>query len=284
MRQLTPILRVVMLIAWLLVLLPFQILALLLRSGLAKQIPMVFHRGVARVLGLQFDVRGQIADTGPILFVSNHSSWLDIVVLSALAPVSFVAKNEIAGWPGVSILAKLQGTVFVARKRAKTRDSLAAITGRLADGANLVLFPEGTRGDGNRILPFKSALFSAAENKDAPDAAPMVQPVSIAYTHLDGFPLGRRSRPRLTWYGKMRLGRHLWGMLGNGPARIAVDFHQPVRLAELKSRKGLAAYCRQVIADSHRGAISGRPQPLPSRTMIQRQPAPPGIVIRAQVT
>jgi 1-acyl-sn-glycerol-3-phosphate acyltransferase len=271
MRQLTPILRVVMLIAWFIVLLPFQILALLFRSGLAKKIPMVFHRGVARVLGLQFDVGGQVANSGPILFVSNHSSWLDIVVLSALAPVSFVAKSEIASWPGVSILAKLQDTVFVARKRAKTRDSLAAICGHLADGANLVLFPEGTRGDGNCILPFKSALFSAAENKGAPNAAPLVQPVSIAYTHLDGFPLGRRSRPRLTWYGKMRLGRHLWGMLSNGPARIAVDFHQPVQLAEFETRKKLATYCRQVIVGSHGGAISGRPQPLPIRATIQSQ-------------
>jgi 1-acyl-sn-glycerol-3-phosphate acyltransferase len=271
MQQLTPILRVVMLIAWFIVLLPFQILALLFRSGLAKKIPMVFHRGVARVLGLQFDVGGQVANSGPILFVSNHSSWLDIVVLSALAPVSFVAKSEIASWPGVSILAKLQDTVFVARKRAKTRDSLAAICGHLADGANLVLFPEGTRGDGNCILPFKSALFSAAENKGAPNAAPLVQPVSIAYTHLDGFPLGRRSRPRLTWYGKMRLGRHLWGMLSNGPARIAVDFHQPVQLAEFETRKKLATYCRQVIVGSHGGAISGRPQPLPIRATIQSQ-------------
>jgi 1-acyl-sn-glycerol-3-phosphate acyltransferase len=271
MRQLTPILRVVMLIAWFIVMLPFQILALLFRSGLAKKIPMVFHRGVARVLGLQFDVGGQVANSGPILFVSNHSSWLDIVVLSALAPVSFVAKSEIASWPGVSILAKLQDTVFVARKRAKTRDSLAAICGHLADGANLVLFPEGTRGDGNCILPFKSALFSAAENKGAPNAAPLVQPVSIAYTHLDGFPLGRRSRPRLTWYGKMRLGRHLWGMLSNGPARIAVDFHQPVQLAEFETRKKLATYCRQVIVGSHGGAISGRPQPLPIRATIQSQ-------------
>jgi 1-acyl-sn-glycerol-3-phosphate acyltransferase len=269
MRHLTPVLRVIMLIAWLFVLLPFQILALLFRSGLANKIPMVFHRGVAWALGLHFDVRGQAASSGPIMIVSNHSSWLDIVVLSALAPVSFVAKSEIAKWPGVSILAKLQGTVFVARKRAKTREGLAAMGARLATGAPLVLFPEGTRGDGNRILPFKSALFSAAENEIDPDAAPWVQPVSIAYTHLDGFPLGRRSRPRLTWYGKMRLGRHLWGMLANGPVRIAVDFHQPVRLSDLGSRKDLAAHCRQVIVDSHRGAISGRPHPMPTTALVQ---------------
>ncbi|MBT5860971.1 MAG: 1-acyl-sn-glycerol-3-phosphate acyltransferase, partial [Alphaproteobacteria bacterium] len=119
---------------------------------------------------------------------------------------------------------------------------------------------------------------------DDPDAAPLVQPVSIAYTHLDGFPLGRRSRPRLTWYGKMRLGRHLWGMLGNGPARIAVDFHQPVRLSDLGSRKDLAAHCRQVIVDSHRGAISGRPQPMPTTALAQGPSAAQGKAIRCQVS
>ncbi len=264
MRTVTPSLRLALLISWLLVLLPFQVVALLLRSRLATLIPLLFHRGVAWLLGLQFDVRGQAAGAGPTLFVSNHSSWLDIVVLSALAPVSFVAKSEIAGWPGVGILAKLQGSVFVARKRASTREGLAAIRTRLAQGFNLVLFAEGTRGDGNRVMAFKTAMFSAAEPAHPDAAAPQVQPVSIAYTHLDGFPLGRRSRPRLTWYGKMRLGRHLWGMLGNGPARIAVEFHPVVRLQEFAGRKELASHCRQAIVASHRLAISGRQPPRPT--------------------
>ena len=271
MRQVTPILRVVMLIAWFTALLPFQIIAILFRSGLAQQIPMVFHRGAAWTLGLQFDVRGQVVRFRPILFVSNHSSWLDVIVLSALAPVSFVAKIEISQWPGVGILAKLQGTVFVARKRTNTREGLAAMGERMAQGANLVLFPEGTRGDGNKILPFKSALFSIAEGKDNVSPAPLVQPVSIAYTHLDGFPLGRRSRPKLAWYGKMPLGRHFWAILANGPARIAVDFHQPVRLSDLETRKDLASHCRKVIVESHRRAISGRLQPLETGISIQSQ-------------
>src|SRR3546814_6911519 len=83
------------------------------------------------------------------------------------------------------------------------------MTRRLEAGDDLVLFPEGTSGDGNRVLAFKSALFSVAERR--PQGEPLtVQPVSIAYTRLDGLPLGRYLRPFFAWYGDMELGPHLW--------------------------------------------------------------------------
>ncbi len=258
MRTLIRIFRLVAMVAWILVLLPFQIVAMLLSARAARKIPVLFHRGIARVLGLQIELRGQVAQTEPILFVANHSSWLDIVVLSAVAPVSFVAKSEIAGWPGIGILAKLQSSVFVGRERTDARSGLEAMRANLARGANLVLFAEGTRGDGNRVAPFKSALFSAAEAANDDGANPQVQPVSIAYTHLDGFPLGRRGRPQMTWFGKMELGKHFWAMLGHGPAQVIVEVSPPVLLQDFGSRKELAAHCHREVAASHGHALSGR--------------------------
>lgn len=258
MRTLIRVFRLGAVLSWMLVLLPFHIAAILLGAGPRNKFPVLFHRGVARALGLRIEIRGQIARTAPILFVANHSSWLDIVVLSAMAPVSFVAKSEIAGWPGIGILAKLQSTVFVGRERADARAGLESMRAHLARGANLVLFGEGTRGDGNRVAPFKSALFSAAEAGNDVGANPQVQPVSIAYTHLDGFPLGRRGRPQMTWFGKMDLGRHFWAMLGHGPARIVVEFSPPVLLQDIGSRKDLAAHCHRAVAASHAQALSGR--------------------------
>ena len=251
--------RLVALLAWTLVLLPFQFAALILRLPAAKRIPVAYHRGVLRVLRIELDVRGAPAAVPPVLVVANHSSWLDIVVLSALLPVSFISKAEIARWPGVSILARLQRSVFIERRRGQTREGLASLQRRLAAGDNLVLFAEGTSGDGNRIAPFKSAMFAAAEAGAGME--PLVQPVSIAYTHLDGFPLGHRSRHRLTWYGRMQLGPHLWRMLGNGRVRVAVDFHAPVRITDFASRKVLAAHCFRQITASHALALSGRPRP-----------------------
>ena len=98
-----------------------------------------------------------------MLFAANHISYLDITVLGSLLDASFIAKTEVAGWPLFGWLARLQRSVFIdrrARSTAHQRDSIAA---RLAAGEALILFPEGTSGDGNRLLPFKSALFSVAD-------------------------------------------------------------------------------------------------------------------------
>ena len=97
-----------------------------------------------------------------VLFVSNHVSWADILVIGSIAPVAFVAKREVASWPLVGITAKLQHTVFVDRaRRHQTGDTVAEIVNRIGSGVSVVLFAEGTSSDGNRVLPFRSALLGA---------------------------------------------------------------------------------------------------------------------------
>jgi len=252
--------RLALLLVWTLSLLPVLVVALSLGLPAARTIPLYYHRGVARVLRLVINTDGAPAQPGPVLFVANHSSWLDIVVLSALAPVSFVAKSEIAHWPGVSILARLQRTVFVVRHRRQAATSRSAIGVRLAAGDNIVLFAEGTAADGNRVLPFKTSLFAAAEGGDF-GQSPLVQPVSISYTHLNHMPLGRRARHHVAWYGRMPLGKHLWNLLGQGEVRIAVTIHPEVRISDFASRKELGAHCHRLVAASHAEAISGRRLP-----------------------
>src|SRR5205823_4355820 len=114
---------------------------------------------------------------------------------------------------------------------------------------------EGTSGDGNRVLPFKSALFSVAA---AATDQVIVQPVSIAYTRLDGMPIGRRLRPLFAWYGSMAMAPHLWTLLGLGAVEIVVEFHPPTTLAECGSRKLLAGYCYERVAAGMANALSGR--------------------------
>ncbi|MBM3519009.1 MAG: 1-acyl-sn-glycerol-3-phosphate acyltransferase, partial [Alphaproteobacteria bacterium] len=172
-------------LGWTLLLLPVQGVALALRLRLRATLPHFYHRWLARVLGVRIEVSGRRVSRGPALFTVNHSSWLDIVVLSATIPGSFVAKKEVASWPGVSILAKLQRSVFVAREVRQAAYHRDEIRARLEDGDLLILFPEGTSSDGNRVLPFKSAFFSVAETPFR--GAPLsVQPVSVAYTRLNG--------------------------------------------------------------------------------------------------
>jgi 1-acyl-sn-glycerol-3-phosphate acyltransferase len=183
---------------------------------------------------------GRPIDARPVLFAANHTGYLDISVLGSLIPGSFISKSEVARWPLFGWLAKLQRCVFVDRQARSTAQQRDAIAERLAAKDALILFPEGTSGDGNFVLPFKSALFSSVFNRDTPIA---VQPVSVAYTRLDGLPIGRPLRPFFAWYGDMTLPRHLWHVLGLGIVEVVVEFHPPAAVADFASRKELAQFC-----------------------------------------
>jgi len=244
-------------------LIPVQALILLLLPRLWWALPKLYHRMCCRIMGLRVRVVGQPSAARPTLFVSNHVTYFDIPVLGSIMPVSFVAKTEVAQWPGYGLLAKLQRTVFVDRRRhttAKQRDSIGA---RLAVGDQLVLFPEGTSNDGNRILPFRSALLSVAETAST-ERPLVVQPVSIAYPSINGLPMGWGLRPLVAWYGGMELGGHLWRFSRLGQVEVVVQFHDTVSVADFPSRKELTKHCAEAVAGGVDRALGGRlPAPVP---------------------
>lgn len=237
---------------------PVQAVALALGAPLAGRLPVAYHRICARLLGFDIVVRGKMATSRPALFVGNHTSYLDIMVLGTIIEGCFIAKSEVAHWPLFGWLAKLQRTVFVERSSPRTahhqRDEIG---GRLAAGERLILFPEGTSNDGVKVLPFKSALFAVAET--SANSTPLsVQPFSIAYTELAGLPVGREWRPLFSWYGDMELGSHAWRILTFSRVRAEVRFHEPVTIGQYGSRKALAQHCFEVVRDGAAEANSGR--------------------------
>ena len=252
-----------------LLIIPLQVLLIRLHSRWAERLPVVYHRGVCWLFGLDIVVRGRPERRRPTFFVANHTSYIDIEVLSSLIPVSFIAKAEVASWPLFGTLARLQRTIFVDRRPQSTADQRDEIAGRLAAGDNLMLFPEGTSNDGNRTLPFYSALLSVAERRLPGDQALPVQPVSIAYSELNGFPIGRSLRPLLAWYGDMELAPHLWCFAGLGRVKVVVEFHPTVTIDQFASRKVLAEHCRQAVARGVADAISGRSgaDPIPAEAV-----------------
>ncbi len=236
---------------------PVQLVALALRLRLAERLPRIYHRLCARVLDIRIVVRGRRVRERPVLFVANHVSYLDITALGAVVTGCFVAKAEVAGWPFFGLLAKLQRTVFVARRRTAVARHGDDIAERLDAGDNLILFPEGTSGDGTRVLAFKSGLFAVAERR--PGGRPLtVQPVSIAYTRLNGVPLGRGLRPFFAWYGDMDLAPHLWTVAALGKLTVVIEFHPPLTVDEAGSRKALAGRARERVADGLARANAGR--------------------------
>ncbi|NMD08416.1 MAG: 1-acyl-sn-glycerol-3-phosphate acyltransferase [Phyllobacteriaceae bacterium] len=235
-------------------LMPLQQLLLWFSPKMAERLPHWYHRSVARLLGIDIQVSGPRPVNGPAFVIANHVSWLDIIVLSAVAPVSFVAKQEVARWPFFGTLARLQRTVFVDRDRrhstGKERDS---ISDRLKEGGMIVLFPEGTSGDGRSILPFRSSYFGAVHDPEIP-----VIPVTLAYTESWGLPLTPRELPRYAWYGDMDLPPHLWNAVAEGPLTVEVIFHAAETLHHAKARKTLSAHAEGTIRGGLVAALHGR--------------------------
>jgi lyso-ornithine lipid O-acyltransferase len=243
-------------------LMPVQALLLRVSRRHARTFPHWYHRRVCRLLGVRLHIEGEVAQGRPVLLIANHTSWLDIPVLSALAPLSFVAKKEVGTWPFISALARLQRTVFVDRtRRTAVGETKNEIIERLKEGDAIVLFAEGTSSDGNRVLPFKTSLFAAAKpsrRDDGSEPAAFVQTVAVVYTHVHGVPLARADRTLVGWYGDMDMASHAWQLLKVGPLDVRIRIGPPVPLEEFEDRKALARHSEAEVREAVVRILRGR--------------------------
>ncbi len=172
-RRIRAIRRGVSVLLWTLLCIPVQLILVLLpgrgRLGRAKvAFARAYWSGMCDLIGLKVRLIGQPATRQPaagrkdataprpVVFVSNHSSWLDVLVLGGRLDACFIAKEEVARWPLVSLVAKLGRTVYVRRTRTSTGRERDDMRTRLADGDSLILFPEGTTSDGSRVMPISA--------------------------------------------------------------------------------------------------------------------------------
>jgi 1-acyl-sn-glycerol-3-phosphate acyltransferase len=253
-----------------LVLLPFQIAGIVFNTSLQRTVPRLFHRVLCKAVGIRIREVGERTRETPALILSNHASWLDIVVIGAIAPVVFVAKSEVAAWPVFGLLAKLQRTIFIERERRhKTGAAAREMAERLRGGDAVLLFPEGTSSDGIRILPFRSALIGAVHHAIGDSShheRVTVQPVSLAYVGIGGVPVGRALRDKVAWYGDADLLPHFFGVIAAGAIDVTVSWGEPVAYDINADRKQIArdaeAAVRRMTARALRGApISGNMAP-----------------------
>lgn len=187
-----------------------------------------------RLLQVRYKVAGTIPAAG--LIVSNHLSYLDIMVFSAVTPVLFVSKKEVRGWPVLGLLAHLAGSRFLDRSRSSDAHRVQnEVQEALDQGCRVLVFPEGTSTDGNSLLPFKAALFESAVGRH-----------DITVAHI-GYQVSSGSvENEVCYWGEMEFVPHVIGLLAKEWTAARIQFGHPARFAD---RRLAAAETNRLVAE-----------------------------------
>jgi len=238
--------RTPLLILWTLFCVALFFIARLFQYKNWLKIPMLYHRGACRILSINVTISGKLSTKKPTLFVSSHVSYLDIIVMGGHVPGYFIAKSEVANWPVLGPMSKLQNTLFIERRGKHAKGQVQQMQDHLKQGGNLILFPEGTSTDGEHVEPFKSSLFHAAELDD-PEVT--IQPITVAYKTYRHQPMTRFLRDHYAWYADMPFGAHFVNVLGLANAQVELILHPTVKIADFESRKACARHCETVVSE-----------------------------------
>jgi len=191
--------------------------------------------------GVSIRCRGVPVGDGPVLFVANHVSWVDIFVMNSVRPVSFIAKSDIRKWPLLGWLVAGAGTLFLERgRRYAVRSVGHQMLARFQRGEAIGLFPEGTTSLGLDVAPFHSNLFDPALRVGVD-----VQPVALLFQHR-----GRRTT-RFAFVGDQTLLHNLWHLLTTTGTMVEMIFCPVISVAESGQlgRAGVAARAHSLIAE-----------------------------------
>ena len=224
---------------------PLQARARAAGSAIQHWIQKLFCKTMCRVIGIEVAAVGSLSGTAPRFVAANHVSWTDIIAISSLYPLTFLAKSEVKDWPVLGYLARLQGTVFVDRgKRGDIPQVNAALAQELRQGKDLVVFAEGTSSDGSHVLKFNASHFAMLRDlATGPEScAVAVIPAAFAY-----FPRKGVGKIDVGWYGDMTFVPHLWSLMRRGGARCEVRFGAPIDPRDFPDRKALAEATQRAV-------------------------------------
>ena len=222
------------------------------RMRLATGSVRLWARACLRILGLNTNLHGLSDDLHSKrgLLVSNHQSYLDIVIIASVFPTLFVAKTEVSRWPLFGWLTKLGGTIFVDREDPRSGVKCAyRVSSALRDGVNVQVFPEATTGDGSTVLSFNGLFFASAVRSHAP-----VLPLTIKFQSVNGRPADREALDTVCWYGDMNFGRHFWNLLNIESAEVSLMINEPINPTRAQRAKVLAQAARDRIFRSFANA------------------------------
>jgi 1-acyl-sn-glycerol-3-phosphate acyltransferase len=185
---------------------------------------------------------GQL-ERGGYVIIANHVSYVDGIVLGSIFPIIFVSKREVKKWPVVGQWNVLCGTIFINRQRKNQVGALIReMTGKLKHEANILLFPEGTSTNGEKMLPFQTVPLAAPLRSRS-----IILPVTLTYKAIDDQPVTAANRDSVYWYGDMDFVTHFWKFLGLRGIEVLVTLQPKIecfRYADNSAgRKKLAEDC-----------------------------------------
>jgi lyso-ornithine lipid O-acyltransferase len=257
----------------LIVVIPTQWLIVRLNLPVWHAVPRFFHRVGCVFLGLKVRVIGEPATGRPTLLVSNHISWTDIIAIGSVADLTFVAKSEVKDWFFVGFMADLQRTIYVDRKRRSDAGRTSREIGaRMAENGAVLLFAEGQSDIGTHVLPFRTALVGAAQHAmieaGAKDVA--IQPVTIAYTSMQGLPVSRNERSLIAWIKSKTVKQNIREILTGNVKSVTIAFGRPLPLSQSDDRKRVTRLAenevrRMLVALNRGGSVVAEPTTAPPK-------------------
>ncbi len=237
-----------MLLVSLLLMPPQWLLMRFTRGQASFVLPRLWFGCLRQALGIRVEVIGAPRAGGGTVFVGNHVSHFDIVLLGSLLHARFIAKNEMESWPGMRLVGELAQTLYISRRSRDAASVAAALAAQMRPDQDMVLFAEGTTSSGESVAPFKSSLFSLLLGRPDSDPAWMLQPFTLDLRSVDGRPLASGGdRDGYAFHGGMLAGAHVGRFLRSSGAMVRVVFHPPIAIAAGVDRKTLAAHAHAVV-------------------------------------
>lgn len=205
------------------------------------------NRDAVDRLGFEVKVVGYDAErmkNENFLMIGNHLSYFDILITSRTQPTLFVTSVDMGQAPLLGQITRLAGCIFVERRnRSQIGRDIGTITDALNSGFQVMVYPEGTSGDGKGVLPFKKSLFSSAV-----EAQKDILPVCIKYTEIDGEPFSEKNADKICWYGDMSFGPHFLNLMKLKSLKAELHFLDPIKVTKESHRQELAEKTYNVIS------------------------------------
>ena len=198
-------------------------------------IAMYWHRYMLSCFDVRRVQRGASPPVGTLL-ISNHISWMDILVLGGSWRVVFLATHQIGEWFALGWIIRRAGTLFIERGRG-AQHATAQICAALQQGKNVLLFPEGKTTDGTSVIRFQPRLLQAAL-----DAGAAVQPIALRYINKNG-----EREPRNSFAGEITLMQSLWQTARGRPFRAEITTFPPLQPQPTQSRHELATQVEELV-------------------------------------